>query len=613
MKRQDILIIVALVALLWLWPQVDRQIKKRFFPGTGRPPAAAVEPGPVIAPSNAAPAVAAPEAEPLTAAPELTADTTPPGEEAPPLAPECLVVLSNDVLEVAVSSRGGALASARLLHYRAAVTGDDSRVVLDFGARRALACLHAPEFSEARDFLLAAAADARSVELTRATPAGLELRRKITLATNYLLKVTDEFRNAGQEPAVVPALAVQLGEMRNLAGEHSAQGIPLLGADTLSPGGEGVQYWAKQFPKWFTKDREARGLPKPVVELEQKLERSVEWGAVKNRYFVQILTPLETGADQAAVLLRRTLAPQELQDPAAPVKMTELEAVALALGFPETRLAPGETLARAYDYYVGPKLYDELLRQGRRQVDVMEFGFWKPVGKALLVIMNAIHRYVWPHNYGLAIILLTIIIRVVFWPVTHKSTESMKRMQEIQPLITEARAKYKDNPQKQQQAIMALYKEHKVNPMGGCLPMLIQIPVFIALFVVLRNAIELRFASFLWVRDLSQPERLFAGVLPVPLNILPILMAATMAWQQKLTPSGGDPQQQKIMMFMPVIMLFFFYSFASGLSLYWTTNQCLMIVQMLYQRHKKRQGQPPAGGATAPAAAPAPRKKARSA
>jgi YidC/Oxa1 family membrane protein insertase len=162
-------------------------------------------------------------------------------------------------------------------------------------------------------------------------------------------------------------------------------------------------------------------------------------------------------------------------------------------------------------------------------------------------------------------------------------------MGEIQPLVKEIQAKYKDNPQKQQQEVMALYKEHKVNPMGGCLPMLVQIPVFIALFVVLRSAIELRFAPFLWIRDLSEPENLLAGMIPVvgSLNILPLVMAGTMFWQQKLTPGAGDPQQQKMMAFMPLLMLVFFYSFASGLVLYWTTNQCLMIAQQLINKRRQ--------------------------
>jgi YidC/Oxa1 family membrane protein insertase len=136
------------------------------------------------------------------------------------------------------------------------------------------------------------------------------------------------------------------------------------------------------------------------------------------------------------------------------------------------------------------------------------------------------------------------------------------------------------------EATMAVYKEHKTNPMSGCLPMVIQIPVFIALFTVLRSAVELRFAGFLWIRDLSEPEGLLAGMVPIvgSLNILPLFMTATMVLQQQLTPTTGDPQQRKMMMIMPVVMLFIFYSMPSALVLYWSTSQCLAIVQLLVQR-----------------------------
>jgi len=185
-------------------------------------------------------------------------------------------------------------------------------------------------------------------------------------------------------------------------------------------------------------------------------------------------------------------------------------------------------------------------------------------------------------SYGVAIILLTILVRLVFWPLTRKSTEGMKKMQEIQPLIKEIQAKYKDNPQRMQQETFRLYREHKVNPLSSCLPMLVQIPVFIALFNVLRAAVELRYAPFLWISDLSEPEALFASWFPFGgLNILPILMAVTTGLQSALTPSTGDKQQQKMMMFMmPAMMLFMFYNFASALSLYWTVSQGLSIFQM---------------------------------
>ena len=207
---------------------------------------------------------------------------------------------------------------------------------------------------------------------------------------------------------------------------------------------------------------------------------------------------------------------------------------------------------------------------------------------ALLVARakNAIHGVL--PNYGVAIMLLTVIIRIVFWPLTHKSSQSMKRMAELQPLVKELQEKYKKDPQRMQAEMMRLYKEHKVNPVAGCLPMLIQIPIFFSLFMVLRSAIELRFAPFLWISDLSEPENLLVGLIGFPLNILPLLMAGTMYWQQKITPTAGDPQQAKMMrVMMTGMMLFFLYTYASGLALYWTTQNLLMIVQQYWMMRKK--------------------------
>jgi len=222
----------------------------------------------------------------------------------------------------------------------------------------------------------------------------------------------------------------------------------------------------------------------------------------------------------------------------------------------------------------------------------------EPSRKFLLATLNVFHSVV--RNYGIAIILLTLLIRILFWPLTHKSTESMRRMQEIQPEIKALQAKYgKSNPQKLQQETMKLYKEKKVNPMGGCLPMFVQIPVFIALFTVLRNAIELRYSGFLWIADLSTAENLLAGKIPFvgALNILPIVMSVSMIWQQKLSSPGTaatpeQQQQQKMMMFMmPIMMLFFFYSMPSGLVLYWTTSNLLMIAQTSMRNLKKKKAE----------------------
>jgi YidC/Oxa1 family membrane protein insertase len=308
------------------------------------------------------------------------------------------------------------------------------------------------------------------------------------------------------------------------------------------------------------------------------------WLAAKNKFFVEILAP-KTPATDAELRAARN------PDPRAGLELTEVSG---GLVFAGRTLQPGERHERQYHLYVGPKKHAVLAKLGQQQDEVMQFGWFSWICKKLLWVLNLLHRLI--PNYGIAIILLTFLVRLVFWPVTQKSNESMKKMQRIQPQILKLREKYKNEPQKLNQATMLLYRENKVNPMMGCLPMLIQIPVFFALFVVLRSAVELRFAGFLWVRDLSEPEGLLAGMIPFvhSLNILPLLMTATMVWQQHLTPTAGDPAQQKMMMIvMPIVFLFMLYNMPSALVLYWTVSQCLAIAQLLVQQSK--------GSAMAPA------------
>jgi len=203
--------------------------------------------------------------------------------------------------------------------------------------------------------------------------------------------------------------------------------------------------------------------------------------------------------------------------------------------------------------------------------------------------------YSFTHNYGVAIILLTIIIKLIFWPLTQKSYTSMQKMKKIQPKIQQIREKYKDDREKLNKELMEVYKIYKVNPMGGCLPMALQIPVFFALYRMLNSAVELRHQPFmLWIHDLTAPDRLNLGFsidLPMighldGLPVLTILMGITMFVQQKMTPSSGDPRQEKIMLIMPVMFTFFFINFPAGLVLYWFVNNILSIAQQYWiNRH----------------------------
>jgi YidC/Oxa1 family membrane protein insertase len=240
--------------------------------------------------------------------------------------------------------------------------------------------------------------------------------------------------------------------------------------------------------------------------------------------------------------------------------------------------------------YFGPKKLQILQASGDELAKAVDFGWFDVLAKPMLWLLNFFHQY--SGNYGFAIILVTILIKLVFWPITQKGMKSMKNMQKLQPKIAKLREKYKADPAKMNQEMMTLYKTYKVNPVGGCLPMLIQIPFFFALYQVLMAAIELRHAPFmLWINDLSAPDRLWIGI-DIPylhgIPILTLLMGASMYLQQKMTPTTADPTQARIMQFLPVIFTFMFINFASGLVLYWFVNNLLSILQQqLINRQSK--------------------------
>lgn len=230
----------------------------------------------------------------------------------------------------------------------------------------------------------------------------------------------------------------------------------------------------------------------------------------------------------------------------------------------------------SYMIYAGPKDYEMLEKMNVGLEHIVDFGFFSVLARPLFWVLKFFYKYF--GNYGWAIILLTIITRIPFIPLLNKSQKSMKRMQELQPKLNELKEKHKKDPQRQQKEMMEMYKKHKVNPLGGCLPMLLQIPVFFALYKILMIAIELRGAPFmLWITDLSAKD---------PYYVMPVVMGITMVIQQRMTPTSLDPKQNKIMMLMPVIFTFMFLNFASGLVLYWLVNNILSIVQQLFVNMK---------------------------
>ncbi|WDN90467.1 YidC/Oxa1 family membrane protein insertase [Desulfosarcina sp. BuS5] len=252
----------------------------------------------------------------------------------------------------------------------------------------------------------------------------------------------------------------------------------------------------------------------------------------------------------------------------------------------------GEKHVSNFYLYFGPKKISILSGLGYHLDKIVNFGMFDFLARPCLYVMNFLHKFI--PNYGFAIIILTILIKLILWPLGSKSYKSMSEMKKLQPLMTQIREKYKNDKQRMNQEIMGLYKTYKVNPLGGCLPMIVQIPIFFAFYRMLYQAIELRHAPFLgWINDLSAPDRLFHFNFTIPfmeppygVPVLTIIMGGTMFLQQKMSPPMGDPAQAKIMMLMPIFFTAIFINFSSGLVLYWLVNNVLSIAQQYYIQEK---------------------------
>ncbi len=304
-----------------------------------------------------------------------------------------------------------------------------------------------------------------------------------------------------------------------------------------------------------------------LQKAEKTFSGSIQWLSYQEDYFMAAVIP-ET-------------APQARFDGRA-LPSGILEATWVG---PGVTVAPGGEMSTRFTLFFGPRDLTVLKGIGHNLDRAINFGWTDIIAKPLLYVLRFFNGYV--HNYGLAIILLTVLIKILFWPLTHKSYKSMKEMQKLQPLMAKLREKYKNNREQMNKELMGLYKTYKVNPMGGCLPMIIQIPVFFALYRILGSSIELRHAPFfLWINDLSAPDRLFHFSFQVPfmsppygIPVLTLLMGASMFIQQKMTPTAGDPTQAKFMMLLPLVFTVMFINFPSGLVLYWLVNNILSIGQ----------------------------------
>jgi YidC/Oxa1 family membrane protein insertase len=461
------------------------------------------------------------------------------------VAPSREVVIDTDLYRAVFTTAGARLISLELKQYRATSAADAGPVQLVKAPESRYATLRTTG-SEA----LAIAGDAPyTVDAASATlqiPAGQSQRLTFRHVTATGLEVLKTFTFSGDQYGIDGSFALR-----------NSGAAALRGTLELSL----IQQWDET-----KKDSYSFAGPAALVgdklhqvdvdDLEKSAatyEERIVWSSLQSKYFMTAAVPL--GAEQTR--LRLSLSGDLLES---------------TFTVPALVLQPSEQ--RRFDYllFCGPKDHALLKAADHRLDEAVHFGWFDLLAKPLLHVLNFFYGFL--KNYGLAIILLTVIIKLLFWPLTHKSYASMKAMQKLQPEMQKLRDKFKNDKERLNRELMELYKTHRVNPLGGCLPMLVQIPVFFALYKVLLDSIALRQAPFmLWLTDLSAKD---------PYYITPLLMGASMFVQQKMTPTTADPMQAKIFMFMPVIFTFLFLNFPSGLVIYWLVNNLLTIAQQFY-------------------------------
>lgn len=451
------------------------------------------------------------------------------------------VVVDTDRFEAVFSTQGGALRKVLLKGYRESVAKDSPLIALlnevqpnHFAFQTTGKGIVVPPgaiFTASAPRLSVMGKGSGSLDFTWMSPTGTTLVKRYTFSG-------DSF-SVGLEERVTSPTPV-------------AGSLQLLIPNRIPAGAKDSRFDIHG-TETFTGNAVKSETPKNLAKKPAHFDADVLWTGYGDKYFFMALL-----ASKGSI---------------ASVDLSESDGFLLqTVSTPTFNLPPGGTVVIHHRIFLGPKDLDILKAQGSKLEDVINFGWFSAIAKPLLYVLKFFHRYI--GNYGVAIIILTVILKILFYPLTYKSYRSMKEMQKLQPKMAELKEKYKNDRDALNKAIMELYQTHKVNPLGGCLPMVIQIPVFFALYRALMYSIELRHAPFaLWITDLSAKD---------PYYVTPIIMGVTMVIQQRMTPSQMDPTQQKMMMALPVVFTFMFLNFPSGLVIYWLVNNILTIAQQAY-------------------------------
>jgi YidC/Oxa1 family membrane protein insertase len=466
--------------------------------------------------------------------------------------------LQNDFVELKLSSAGGGIDSILLKKYR---EGEKGNTILNSPSPIPTLDTTIGDISFSAPYQVTQEND--SLRAIYRSPKGLEIIKEYKLGQDYLIAATVTLNNHGQESLNRQIFEVNVGTAS-----------PMDEKDI----GVGLAYLTRE--KSFHQD--LAGLQKEIEKQKKPFLKndSILWAAVKNQYFTVLVTPNAPFGGVEAELYPLPISKDHPKPKIHYGIVTSVQA--------PVDLAPGSSTNFQFSVYAGPNEYKRLAALGRDQDEVLNLGrYIGPFSKILIWLMGHFHSFF--HNWGLAIVGVTVLIKIIFWPLTAMSTKSMKQMQALSPKMNALKEKYKDNPQKVNEEMIKMYREYKINPMMGCLPMLVQIPIFFAFYSLLSTSIELRGANFLWIHDLSIPDTI--ARIPGtnwPINLMPLIMACTMIWQTKITPQApnADPTMKMMMWLMPAMFLFFCYNFSSGLSLYWTVQNLLTVLQTYMTKDK---------------------------
>ena len=517
-------------------------------------------------PSVAVSPSTAPVPSASAAAPVNASATPTPAPEATPEFAEKTETLRNNDVELHLTNRGGGIREAVLLNH---IGQGDQRVVLNSKDQTPIgAILNEPGAPRLEEFNLNREPDG-GIKFERAAD-NVTIRKKFFFPPgkeekdNFLAEMDVDFVNGGAQPYANPGYFVALGSAAPIHPKDYSYYTRMVWC--LDGKAKGVDV------NWFGGGGGFLGIgsraPQPFYQQDLA---NADWAALSNQFFTTLVAPLNAKGN-GIWGHRFDISPEQ--------KMFGLSG---ALRMPPFQVAPGQSYSARFEIWAGPKIYHRLARLDHNEAEIMDFGMFKIVSQFLLNFLNWLHGFL--GSYGWSILALTAVVKIVLWPLQDKANKSMRRMSLLNPKVQELRDKYKDDPTKMNQEVMKLYKDYGINPVGGCLPMMIQIPIFFGLFKMLGQAVELRNSSFLWVKDLSQPDTV-AHLFGVPVNVIPLCMAASQIWLMAMTPKTGDPTQRRVMMFTPLIFLFICYNFAAALALYYTTQNLFSIVQFYYNKRQ---------------------------